>query len=657
MIFSTPITLRVRYGLLVAALIWLPACDSKREKLPKLEISRPIERIEHPFIGEIERAKNWQELDDTWQPFLVRYSVPAVLADYPLLSPNAGPVDPFAPDSTRRTTTRDQSRNLTAVQDMLKQAGIEFAGSTWAIYDSRQETLTVYNTAKQQELVATFIDSFKYDPVRALHFHFDVYEVSADDAQIILDIADDAMRLIKVQEWLVTDRSRFATSASISTQSGQRSKSRSVTSTHHGGGDSLKAVGLTTEFDAVVGADNETIELLFQLSTTQQFGESRSEVRTDDLFQLPPSGSITAQTELKTTVSQLLGVLAPPGDIATSDTEPSLPDGNVWLPFVTSSNPHTVYPALPETNHTSDPIGDPFSLRTRIYEISQIQWQVLGTYLLGAGHQAHLFSIPGLAAHQKNAPTLKSVFEPFGFNFGKGSRLVYDAETEELIASLNAFNMARLESMIGSFEQEQNSVGNINLEIDVFQLPARLCIELGKSASRGADHSPEWRAVQRLVESGDAQAISLLVGQASSGKRGKIQNSDERIFIADYRKKEDEDHLSPNFEEMRLGTSLEFDVQTTDSHGSTLSLSLVFNHQTGPPGKANRSIHFLSTGEIADFEAATFSSHQTNCQFSMRSGTRRILGMWRGDTEKSDLMQIAFLRAQADNSFNIKRIH
>jgi len=657
MIRFTSIALQVRYCLLAVASLGLSACDSEREELPNLEINRPVEPVEHPFFGEIERAENWQELDDAWQPFLVRYSLPAGLADCPIQSSNDGRIDPFAPDSTNRTTAREQNRTLTVVQDMLKQAGIEFAESTWAIYDSRRESLTVYNFAKQQEFVADFIDSFKYDPPRILHLHFDVYEVSAGDAHIILDLNDDETRLSKLQDWLSTDRARFATAVDISTQSGQRSKSRTVTSTHHGGEDSLKEVGFTAEFDAVVGANSETIELHFQLSTTQQYGEYPLGVRRDDLFRFPPAGSISAQTELKTEVSRLLGVLAPPDDIAAINAESSLPDANVWLPFVTASNPQTIYPAPSETDHDSEAIGDPFSLSTHIYKINQVQWQMLGTHLLGEGHQAHFFSIPGLAAHQKNPPTLKSIFEPLGFDFSEGSQLVYNAETEELVASLNAFNMARLESLLASFEKDKNRGGNIDLSIEVFQLPARVCIEVGKSASQGADHTPEWQAVQRLVKSNDAQAVALLIGSGISGNRGKVGNADERIYIADYLKREDKDYLAPNFEEMRLGTSFEYDVLKEGSGGGIISLHFVFDHQTAPPGKVNRSIHFPSTSETASFEAVTFSCHQTNAQFSMRSGTRRIVGMWRAGPGDEDLMQIAFLHAQSQNSFHIKRIH
>ena len=121
------------------------------------------------------------------------------------------------------------------------------------------------------------------------------------------------------------------------------------------------------------------------------------------------------------------------------------------------------------------------------------------------------------------------------------------------------------------------------------------------------------------------------------------------------------DHLWPSWDDIAVGTCLDYDVYLGPDH-RTIDINLFFKHHTAPPSKISRLVQFheVQGGRLAEIDVPVFYRHETAAQIVMSVDTSRIIAMWRPSGLPkyaiNDLMQIAFLRTSASGGYQIKRI-
>ena len=687
-----------RLATLLMGLLALAGCDSSEEvnlgeSLPELRIDRtPTADSLVPF-GKIHRARNWETRAAAGQPYLTSYRWPRKFADLSVLPEPADhfvPVDHFAP---ARSLAAGSHRKFHTFQEIFEQIGVTFAEGTWALYDAERDIVTAYQTSDQHELIKAYLDSDPYDPEHGLHLHFEVFEVAAAEAPIILQAGGDSEKYQTLLSWLPSGRARLAGTASTPCRSGMVSESESIievtTTDPTRRVNSSKKVGLIMDFDAVRAVDNRSIDFRALLSTTSRFTDSSPASREDKLFSLPPPASFLTNLQLPLNTVHLLGLISPPSDIAATDPVTGSSADPVLFAFVRASD-YAIQPIAaqkPESTFARES-SNPFASRTHIYRIPRRQWSAIGEHLYGRGRAfiPVVFSNPellDLVANRSSHVSLTAILSECGFKFSASSQLIYDAESETLIASLDAFEMSRLDLLFRDFLREGRESRDVTLQVEIFEIPARLSIPLGQSAALGADHTPEWKAVRRLVDDGDANAVTSLLSTSKAGQRGKFEDISERLFVRDYAPPIPDDNEDdgakggietkqpatdpsppkayPQFETYSIGTAIEYDTTLTGDQFS-IDVGIAFDHHTAPPEQIARTLQFPASegGRVTEIKAPIFHRHRTITYTRMAPGSTRILAMWRPTGlpkyENEDLMQIAFLRATVLSGQQIERI-
>lgn len=320
---------------------------------------------------------------------------------------------------------------------------------------------------------------------------------------------------------------------------------------------------------------------------------------------------------------------------------------------------------------------DPAAFRTRAYRLTPNQADVLirtvqhplrrhqidpaptSADLIASqrASAADPFAVPPAIAPEEKRD-LETYFAASDVAFPEGTSATYDAASHELTITHNLAGFERIDVVIDQLRKQSEK--NIALRVELYELPAPLILELGRSSAPHIDHTPEWKAVQQLVRNGDARSIASLGTMLRSGQRGKASSGKHITAATDYRWDEELEKFLPIEEQQFVGTEIEFDP-LIGADAAIIDLNFAFEHHTSAPGERLIELQPPTNDAASKVAVAVFHFHRITTQITTTSGYQNLIGVWRptvstSDNALADYAQIAFLKATVHYAMPIERI-
>lgn len=328
----------------LSAVVVLTTCDDRNAGETELLIERDNSRSGlSPDGAKIDESQH-RELDpELLERGFVRrtfHMLPSV-AKLIRTVPNSGAAtaDPFAEPLNRPET---RLRVKPSLREIFENVGVLFPEGASVAYDETARRLVVVNTEEQINLIEAYLDSMMIDYEIRLYVRLEIYELTKDQAMQIIEStlreADHTPERNAVWKAVREGGAKLVSSPSIHTRSGQRSKV-AVESSRRSSADEEEAkagnpsnsvpTGTSLEVDAVVGADNSTLDLNFVLEhplhQKSREGQNRGENRGAD----PSLGVVNLST--MTTVRDGGFVLVGSWDTADYSTQIAFVSASVQL--------------------------------------------------------------------------------------------------------------------------------------------------------------------------------------------------------------------------------------------------------------------------------------------------------------------------------------
>lgn len=318
---------------------------------------------------------------------------------------------------------------------------------------------------------------------------------------------------------------------------------------------------------------------------------------------------------------------------------------------------------------------DPAAFRTRVYRLSKHLAHALANRVQNPPYHSSGGSAAGpvdpFAAPAHSEPyvpvqpisvgetrSLEAYFEGSYFDFPEGTSASYDAASEQLEITHNLAPFRRIEFILNQLRAHAEH--NVVLRVELYEFPAPLMLELGESAATHSDHTPEWNAVQRLVDDGDARQVSSLSIPTRSGQRGKATAGKSVVCTDDYHWDETQEKFIPIEFQNFVGTQFEFDVVVGADY-QTIDLNFQLEHHTSPPEEGLAELTPPGSDTVVRLPVPVFHRHEITTQITTLSGHQNLIGMWRPSIPPSpdhlaEYAQVAFLKATVRSTDPIERI-
>lgn len=302
---SPYLTLRtVRAVVLIALSITASGHLSSEEKGRDLVIIRP-QKVE---ATEDSHTEGWEEIDGGFFRKSFR-------------------IGPIYTGSTHQDPPPDRPNRKTA-QDILRDAGIQFAEGTSAIFPTTTGVLTIVQTKDQIAAVESYIESITPGPEIYIHIRAEIYEVPhAQGIQVIESAQSEGEHTPERAALMKAVQSgdvKLIAFPNLICRSGQRAtvleelvSSEEATPNENKSEDNDKMPEVTPitisklEADAILGADEFTVDLNFSLSISEPAVPTEAGADESGRFR---QRTITTQATLMNGNQQLVGSWNAPGD-------------------------------------------------------------------------------------------------------------------------------------------------------------------------------------------------------------------------------------------------------------------------------------------------------------------------------------------------------
>ncbi len=431
-------------------------------------------------------------------------------------------------------------------------------------------------------------------------------------------------------------------------------------------------VGTTWEMDPVLGSDNQTIDLNISLNhhyAPVQRREVPVTIRGDTSITAMVAdtynATVTTQLTTRDGMTKMIGVWKPEGLEGEANRDvlhaafvspvivKVLPLPNKELQTMLEIHGEAVLPTPKaeklEFTKVSEEIPEGMVVR---------RFVVPPTFL--SGPPVDPFKSEASQPRPVSLVTAKDVLANAGISFPEGSSANYLPKTSTLVVC-NTPEQLDLVEAYGCF-WKSGPEKMISIAAYIVEAPGPVLRKAAQNTLPLADHHKVWEEVQK--EAGFS-IINTSWIEARSGNRAKIESGRNYMFVSPVfgpttvegdGKKEGEQNprrtketeISTEHEVERIGTVLEVDpVIGADNTTIDLNTAIDFHYAppvvSGKPGIEEKKV-------ILDGTVTSFKKTRITAQSTMRSGSMRMLGMWRpSGTEKfdnADIMQAVFLKAE-----------
>lgn len=435
-------------------------------------------------------------------------------------------------------------------------------------------------------------------------------------------------------------------------------------------GSEVREEGTTWEFDPVLGADNDTIDLSMALShhfapsERRQISFSTNEKGAiSSAFTESSVAKVASQFTLANATTKMIGVWKPQPILSAGgeadrlqaafvsvDIVEVLPLLNPKLAGILEKHADAIA-KVPKGKPVFKKIADeiPEGMIVRRFRIPPTFLSMSGS---GSGSSADPFADP-----ISNEPTFtvrataKDILASAGIPFPAGSSANYLTMNSTLVVRNTPENISLVEAYVMSIVSGVEKA--IGVTAYIVEGPAEK-IRAAVNKTRGLpNHIDAWSALSNDEEIAHLSSHWL---EGRSGQRSKIEATKEYCFpvgntivteeAKEARKESPIGALSGVFETMDIGTIIEIDaVLGADEHTVDMSYAINCSYAlpvtTAEPARENGAI--LLEGPTTKFHNTSLSASITT-----RDGMMRLAGFWKpeGDPrfEQANLLQAVFLK-------------
>lgn len=581
------------------------------------------------------------------------------------------------------------------VSHYLELEGLALPKGSLVAFDPESLTLAARLPRISQSSVAFTAESLqntveKYIALRQLIFEAPG-DVVRDMLEIADGIADHSGALEFIEGAVARGEGEILESSVIQLRSGNRGKIERFegrimpTELLLGAGDTieylgeLEQTGTSFEADPVLGADNETIDLNFMLNHHYApvmrrevpltiRGGTDVAAMVDDTF----NAVVTTQITTKNGMTRLIGIWRPeglavePGEevLHAAFIEPVvvkvLPLVNDSLVEMLKTHGSNIIP-IPEGELEYKQVAEeiPEGMIVRRFVVPPTFLSVGG----GGGESA----MDPFAAAPASEPrftiraTAQDILKSAGIFFPPGSSANYLRQSSTLVVRNTPEQIELVESYIMSIRSDVEKM--IALTVHVVEAPGDVLRQAAKDSLPVANHAKVW---DQLKEEEGFTYLNTTWFEARSGNRASVVAGRNYHYLTAElgasagTPKTDEDEANEGgagggtvpeiyslCEEQRVGTFVEADP-VLGADNVTIDINISVDYDYAPPVVSGEAA--LEEGKILlDGTAVTFRKARVVGGQTMRSGSMRLIGMWRpkGDDRigGEDRMQAAFLKA------------
>ena len=222
---------------------------------------------------------------------------------------------------------------------------------------------------------------------------------------------------------------------------------------------------------------------------------------------------------------------------------------------------------------------------------------------------------PSGAVHQ--------AFAAIGIPFPPGTSATYDPDRGKLTVIQTPEAIGLIRHILTKYQETPASAA---VRFEFYEVPALLSLRLEQSAAAHFDDTPEWDALQRLLDGDGTGLLQIATLQTISGQRTKFEDGASffhrtRVQNSQEAAKDDGPEL---YEERLIGTILETDL-VIGADNRTMDLNLALEYHSAPPEWVP------TTAEPAASDsppAAVFHIKKLITQIRIHDGETRLLTSW-----------------------------
>lgn len=249
------------------------------------------------------------------------------------------------------------------------------------------------------------------------------------------------------------------------------------------------------------------------------------------------------------------------------------------------------------------------------------------------------------------AGPIHEAFQAMGIPFPPGTSATYDADKKLLSVTQTPESMALIRHLTNESRGIPNSAA---IRFEFYEVPALLALRLEQSAAAHFDNTPEWKALQELLDNDDIRLLQVATIQSRSGERAKFENGETFVYRSGPRDDvADAKNEAINlFEERLVGTIIETDlVVGTDAHA--MNLNFYLEYHSAPP-------EWITTADGTDSPTATvFHIKKLTTNFTIHDGQTRLLTSWtptgKAENNNGDRRILVFLAANLQRNSQAER--
>lgn len=588
-------------------------------------------------------------------------------------------------------------KSNSVVSHYLEMEGLALPEGSLVAFDPETLTLAARLPRIAQSSVAFTAESLQNSVEKYIALRQLIFQAPGDVIRDMLEIADGVADHAEALQFLEDAEARgegeILESSVIQLRSGNRGKVERFedrimpTDLVLGAGDTieylaeLESTGTSFEADPVLGADHETIDLNFMLD--HHYGpvmrrevpltiRGRTDVAAmvDDTF----NAVVTTQITTKNGMTRLIGVWRPEGLVVEPGEEVLhaafldpvvvrvLPLVNDSLVEMLKTHGSTIIP-IPEGELEYRQVADeiPEGMIVRRFVVPPTFLSVAG----GGGDSGMdpFAAVPESEPRFTIRATAQDILKSVGIFFPPGSSANYLRQSSTLVVRNTPEQIEMVESYIMSIRSGVEQM--IALTLHLVEAPGDVLRQAAKDSLPVANHARVW---ERLREEEGFTYLNTTWFEARSGNRAKVEAGRNYHYLtaelgavagveagpAEEGEEGEGDvgggkvpEIFSICEEQRVGTVVEADP-VLGADNVTIDVNISVDYDYAPPEVSGEAA--LEDGKILlDGTTVTFRKARVVGSQTMRSGSMRLIGMWRpkgiGRLQGEDRMQAAFLKA------------
>lgn len=218
---------------------------------------------------------------------------------------------------------------------------------------------------------------------------------------------------------------------------------------------------------------------------------------------------------------------------------------------------------------------------------------------------------------------LHQALKNLGISFPDGTSATYDSENGQLAIVQSPEAMALIRQVVGSFREIPSTAA---IRFEFYEVPALLALRLEQSSAPHFDDTPEWEALQKLLDEDEIRLLDVSTLQTKNGQRSKFEDGESFTFQSGWQSKEAEDdsNLVPIIEDRLVGTMIETEISiAADNH--TVDMNFMIEYHSAPPE------FFPTTSDPNDrisLPVTIFHVKKLVTYLSLHDGEVRLLTSW-----------------------------